>query len=217
VDRLTMALLRIGQATRTAGLEEARAVGLTPVQAQTLLWVARTKSFATTVGGLARHLGATHASTVGVVDALVARGLVQRRPGARDRRVTLLRLTEAGEETCRRLERWGHLLAEALRPLPAVERAALEGGLGAVIWSLRAAGFLDVAEPCRGCAFFEENAAPGSAEPHHCRLIDGFLSEAEAIKDCPDHTPLAQHRPAPDGYAGDPRRAGVDAEPGPEA
>ncbi len=191
MDLLTKALLRIGQATRAIGLEEAREIGLTPVQAETLLFIKRTKSFATSIGSLATHLGATHASTVGVVDALVARGLVERRSSGVDRRVTLLRLTEAGEETCRQLERWGHLLEEALAGLSDDDRVALERGLGAVIWSLRTAGYLEVAEPCRGCVYFEENAAPGSPEPHHCRLINAYLSEEESLKDCPDHVPLA--------------------------
>jgi DNA-binding MarR family transcriptional regulator len=190
MDTLTRSLLLIGQATRTIGLAEARQAGLTPVQAQTLLFVKRTKSFATSVGNLASHLGASHASTVGVVDALVARGLVERHAGPRDRRVTLLRLTPAGEETCERLNRWGHLLAEALTGLSADERAGLDRGLGGVVWSLRAAGYLDVAEPCRGCAFFEENARPGDPEPHRCGLIDGYLSQEESLTDCPDHVSL---------------------------
>jgi DNA-binding MarR family transcriptional regulator len=193
VERLTMALLRIGQATRAIGLEEAREVGLTPVQAQSLLFVRRTKSFATSVGNLARFLGATHASTVGVVDALVGRGLLLRTVRERDRRVTLLRTTEDGDAVCQRLERWGHLLQEALAPLTAEQRAELERGLGAVVWSLKAAGHLWVAEPCRGCVHFAENAVPGEPEPHHCRLIDGFLGEDESRRDCPDHKP-----PAPD-------------------
>jgi hypothetical protein len=127
-----------------------------------------------------------------VVDGLVARGLVERRPGASDRRVTLLRLTEAGQEAARRLERWGHLLQEALAGLSEDERASLERGLGGVVWSLRAAGYLDVAEPCRGCVYFAENAAPGSPEPHRCQLIQAFLSEEEATHDCPDHRPAAR-------------------------
>lgn len=191
MDRLITTLLRLGQATRAIGLEEAREIGLTPVQAQTLLFVKRTKSFATSVGKLATHLDATHASTVGVVDGLVGRGLLVRQTDPRDRRVSLLRLTAAGQEAVRRLERWGHLLDEALAGLSAAERESLERGLGGVIWSLRAAGYLDVAEPCRGCFYFDENAAPGTAEPHHCRLINAFLSEDEAAKDCPDHLPLA--------------------------
>jgi DNA-binding MarR family transcriptional regulator len=190
MDRLIRSLLLIGQATRTIGLTEAREVGLTPVQAQTLLFVKRTKSFATSVGNLANHLGASHASTVGVVDALVARGLVERHTGPRDRRVTLLRLTPAGEETCERLSRWGHLLAEALTGLSEEERAGLEHGLGGVVWSLRAAGHLDVAEPCFGCAYFEENARPDDPEPHRCSLFDGYLSQEQTLTDCPDHVSL---------------------------
>jgi DNA-binding MarR family transcriptional regulator len=195
MDRLTLMLLRIGQATRTAGLEEARAAGLTPVQAQTLRFVGHTKRFATSIGALAAHLGASHASTVGVVDALVARGLLRREAGERDRRVTLLRLTPDGEAVCADLERWGYLLEAALAGLDPQERSALERGLGGVVWSLRAAGYLDVAEPCRGCVYFEENARAGSEEPHRCRLIDAFLSEVEAQKDCPDHRPSATAAP----------------------
>lgn len=189
MDALTLALLRIGQATRTIALDEAREIGLTPVQAQTLLFIARTKSFATSIGNLAAHLGATHASTVGVVDALSARGLVTRQSGEYDRRVTLLRLTPAGEATHERLSRWGHALAESFTGLSAEERAMLERGLGGIIWSLRDAGHLTVAEPCRGCVHFGENAAPDTAEPHHCALLRRFLSEGETTKDCPEHTP----------------------------
>src|SRR5690606_33462798 len=109
----------------------------------------------------------SHASAVGVVDALAARGLLYREAGSEDRRITLLRLTPKGETACEQLERWGHQLSEALSGLGEKERDALELGLGAVITALRAAGHLDVAEPCRGCVHFLENAAPHSAEPHH--------------------------------------------------
>jgi DNA-binding MarR family transcriptional regulator len=194
LDPLTLALLRIGQATRSIAREEARAADLTPVQAQTLFFVQRTKSFATSVGHLAAALGATHASAVGVVDALVARGLLVRQPGAHDRRVTLLRLTRAGEEACQRLARRGHVLAEALAALSAEERSLLEKGLGGVVWSLRATGHLTVAEPCRGCVYFQENAAPDQPAPHRCLLLKEFLLEDEALKDCPEHTAPAHLR-----------------------
>lgn len=190
MDSLTMALLRIGQATRAIALDESRAMGLTPVQVQTLLFIKRTKPFATTVRQLASTLGASHASTVGVVDALVARGLVQRETSTEDRRVTLLRLTAEGEVACGRLTMWGQELSSALASLSPEQRAGLELGLGAVIASLRAQGYLTVAEPCRGCVHFRENAAPGQDEPHHCGLLRRHTSEAEAQLDCPDHTPL---------------------------
>src|SRR5690242_14042147 len=106
MDRLGLKLIRVGQALRAMMLREARETHLTPVQIQTLLFVHHTKSFATSVSRLALHLGASHASTVGVVDGLVAHGMLERSPSSKDRRVTLLRLTPEGEELCAHLGDW---------------------------------------------------------------------------------------------------------------
>jgi DNA-binding MarR family transcriptional regulator len=184
-----MALLRLSQAVKALTAAEVAETGLTPVQAQALLFVRYTKPFLASVGRLAEALGVTHVTAIGVLDGLVRHGLVEKTTSSLDRRVTLVRLTPAGEEVCQRLSRFGHSLEEALGQLGDAELEALERGLGAVVWSLREAGVLQVAEPCRGCIHFEENTAPGSPEPHRCRLIQRFLSEADARLACPDFTP----------------------------
>lgn len=48
---------------------------------------------------LSRLLNLTHTGTVRLIDRLVADGLVERRPSARDKRGVALHLTEAGETT----------------------------------------------------------------------------------------------------------------------
>ncbi|MDI3338952.1 MAG: MarR family winged helix-turn-helix transcriptional regulator [Sphaerobacter sp.] len=188
--RVGMALLRLSQAVKKLSLAEAEEQGLTPVQAQTLLFVRHTKPFLTSVGRLAAELGTTHATAVGVVDALVRRGLLVKEPGPFDRRVTLLRLTPAGEAICRNLDRLGQTLADALARLAAEDLASLERHLGALVWSLREAGALQVSEPCRGCVHFQEDADPGAPEPHRCALIARYLSEEDARRVCPDFTPV---------------------------
>jgi DNA-binding MarR family transcriptional regulator len=188
--RVGMALLRLSQAVKTLTTSEAAEVGLTPVQAQALLFVRYTKPFLASVGRLAEALGVTHVTAIGVIDGLVGRGLVEKTTSLLDRRVTLLRLTAAGEELCHRLGHFGASLERALSVLDRSELDMLERGLGALIWSLREAGVLQVAEPCRGCIHFEEQAAPGTPEPHRCRLIQRFLTEHEAALACPDFTPL---------------------------
>lgn len=182
-------------------MTDSQVVGLTPAQAQSLLFVRYTKSFMASVGHLAATLGSTHATTVGVIDGLVARGLVRKAPSELDGRVTLLRLTPSGEQACQGLERWAHTLEEGLTALAPAELAALERGLGGVIFSLRAAGPLVVFEPCPGLVYFRENAAPGSPEPHRCDLISGFLSEPDARLACPDFTPLGLDAPPIPGHA----------------
>ncbi|MBX6343038.1 MAG: winged helix-turn-helix transcriptional regulator, partial [Thermomicrobiaceae bacterium] len=169
--RVGMALLRLSQAVKKLSLAEAQGEGLTPVQAQTLLFLRHTKPFLCTVGRLAAELGATHATAVGVVDALERRGRGAWALDAGDGRVSLLRLTPLGEARCRGLERYGQALEEALGALSDQALADLERGLGTLVWALREAGALQVGEPCRGCLHFREAAAPGHREPHYCDLI----------------------------------------------
>jgi DNA-binding MarR family transcriptional regulator len=78
-------------------------------------------------GELARHLGVTSAAASGIVDRLVARGHVERRPHEADRRRTQVVLTESG-----RAEVLGHLmpmfaaLDELDRGLTSAERAVVD-------------------------------------------------------------------------------------------
>jgi DNA-binding MarR family transcriptional regulator len=88
--RVGMAILRMSQATKKLSLAEAEGEGLTPVQAQTLLFVRYTKPFLTSVGRLAAALGTTHVTALGVVNGLTRRGLLKKEPSELDRRVTLL-------------------------------------------------------------------------------------------------------------------------------
>jgi DNA-binding MarR family transcriptional regulator len=187
--RVAMALLRLTHAIKAISTEEVKGLGLTPMQAQALLWVRYTKPFLASVGRLAQALGVTHVTAIGIIDALEHAGLLAREISRVDRRVTLLRLTPAGEAAAQRLERFGHTLEEALAGLSESELLALERGLGAVVWSLRASGLLQVAEACRGCIYFRENVAPGTDEPHRCELIERFLSDREARLACPDYRP----------------------------
>jgi DNA-binding MarR family transcriptional regulator len=188
---VTITLLRVAGAIKQITQAESGAEGLTPVQAQALLFVRHTKSFAASVGNLAAALGTTHATAVGVVNGLITHGWLRRKPSPRDRRVSLLSLTPEGETACDRLEGRAGALEEAVQMLSPETIQALERGLGAVVHGLREAGHLQVAEPCRGCRHFHENAAPAAPEPHRCNLIDTYLSEPESRRDCPDFAPPA--------------------------
>lgn len=74
---------------------------------------------ATTQTDLADHLGIGRAAIGAVVDRLEARGLVERRPKADDRRVWLVFITEAGRE-----------LSAQIADVDAVLRAELRRGIG---------------------------------------------------------------------------------------
>jgi DNA-binding MarR family transcriptional regulator len=84
--------------------EAAQEVGLTPQQHQALLAI---RGFPDrermTIGELAERLQIRHHSTVGLVDRLVALGLVERQAATTDRRQVYVALTPQGIEILERL------------------------------------------------------------------------------------------------------------------
>lgn len=78
--------------------QAARAAGITPQQHQALLTLRGfPKRDSVTVGELAERLQIRHHSAVGLVDRLVAQGLVSREQDAADRRQVYVSLTKEGE------------------------------------------------------------------------------------------------------------------------
>jgi DNA-binding MarR family transcriptional regulator len=190
-DGILASLLRLSRALEAALREGAGELGLTPAQAETLRFAGRIRPDMATVGQLARVLGVRHATAVGICEPLVERGLVERRPHPYDGRRRVLALTRRGRALLARLDRITAALRESLAGLDPASLEHLELGLGALVAGLRRTGALVVAAPCAGCVHFRPNAAPGTAAPHRCALIERYLLEAESRMLCPEHTPAA--------------------------
>lgn len=82
----------------------------------------------------ARRLGVDRTSMVAFVDALEARGLVERRPHALDRRRNVVALTTAGRETLREATSVGQQVENAfLAPLTGLTAQQLKDALGSLV------------------------------------------------------------------------------------
>ncbi|WP_432476123.1 MarR family winged helix-turn-helix transcriptional regulator [Nocardioides sp. GXQ0305] len=126
--RLLRGLLDVAQ---QSGVAVARKASLTHTELSALEQLTRADHGP---GELARHLGVTSAAASGIVDRLVARGHVERRPHEADRRRTQVALTDSG-----RAEVLGHLmpmftaLDELDRSLTPDERAVVDRYLAGAI------------------------------------------------------------------------------------
>ncbi|WP_224244689.1 MarR family winged helix-turn-helix transcriptional regulator [Hyalangium gracile] len=97
---------------------------LTPPQVHALLWLG--KDGMLTMGELARRLGVTEKTVTGVVDRLEREGQVQRERITMDRRVVRCRLTELGQKTYQKLERYlNEAMVQMLGMLDGTDRKAL--------------------------------------------------------------------------------------------
>lgn len=113
------------------------ALGLTPARTH-LLWELGRRG-PVTQRVLADALKVTARAVTGLVDALVAQGLVTREAHPTDRRATLVTLTRRGATLVAKLERDHKRLARALfASMPAGELDSFARGLAAVVDRLRA-------------------------------------------------------------------------------
>lgn len=105
----------------------AHAVGLTPQQHQALLTVMGYPGRdQVSIGELAERLQIHHNSAVGLVDRLVAHGLMVRHQAADDRRRVMVSVTPAGEALLARLSAAHRTEIRRLAPTLAALAAALE-------------------------------------------------------------------------------------------
>jgi len=94
LDDSLIALRRILRATEIFARDLAQAARLTPAQLR-VLQIAQGRG-STTPKALATQMGVSQATVTALVDKLVARGLVERRPSETDRRQVNVSVTPAG-------------------------------------------------------------------------------------------------------------------------
>lgn len=165
----------MGQAVSTAS-------GLQRTAAAALVLLGQTPGLS--IDALARILGLAHSSTVRLVEQLVARELVSRRPGA-DRRQVLLQLTVRGQNSVNSiLEARQRALEQVLDALSATAADGLTATCNALLTALST----DTTTASRLCRLCDE-AACGLAD---CPVERAYRMRAEA--ESPARTPARADR-----------------------
>jgi len=193
--KIVAALERIGGALRLMLRDGARERGLSPIQAQFLVYLHHHGVGLRRVGQLAREFDLTPATVSDAVGSLEGKGLVVREPSPVDRRAVVLRPTAEGERLATELAGWAEAAREALPARSPEEKEAVMRFLMDTISSLQRAGVVTVARMCVTCRYFRPDAHPEDEAPHHCALLDAPLARSDLRMDCPEHE-LAERSPA---------------------
>lgn len=188
-SKIVIGLERLAQTFRVLLWEEAKEHHLSPIQIQTLVYLRYHPPEFGRVSLLAREFGLTQATMSDTVTSLEAKGLIYREIWPQDKRVTLLKLTPAGESLAFKLSTWANIIQEQLASFSADEQEVVLKFLMQLIESLQKVGVIAVARMCITCRFFQPHAYPGTASPHHCQLLAKPLANSELRIDCPEHLP----------------------------
>ena len=190
-SKVIAAIERIGETLRALLRAEARAQGVSPIQAQILVFLASRDS-RTRVGELAAEFGVTAATVSDALGSLEKKKLACRKSDPEDARALRVVPTAKGRRVAARLESWADPVRDLLPgETDAGNKEVTLGVLLELIASLDRGGLLSRARVCPSCRFFRPEVHRSRTNPHHCALLDAPLGPATLRLDCPEHEPPA--------------------------
>lgn len=186
--RVAAALAKLGLAMKTESQSLATADGLSPTQAQILAVLVGNEP--QSGSELARRLSLTLPTISESVGALVAKGLVDKRPDPRHPRASLVVPTARGRAAGARARSGPDFLADVAGTLEERELEVLYRALLKMIHALQLEGRIPLGGMCLHCTHFAPHVHEGPA-PHHCALMNRPLADTELRLECREHTPAA--------------------------
>ena len=188
--RLATGLARVAVAMHLAADDPAAGLERTLAQQQLLLLVSRRRD-GYTFAELAADAGMTVPATASAIGTLVCEGLVVMGPAAATPADMPVKITDRGRAQAPELGHWASdLLAEVGRLNEAGQRQLLQV-VTDQIRRLQRQGQIPVVKMCLTCRFFDGYAHPGTADPHHCRLVDAAFGHQLLRLRCPEQEPAA--------------------------
>jgi DNA-binding MarR family transcriptional regulator len=192
---LATGLARVAVAVHVAGDEAGRGLERTIAQQQVLLLLSRRRDVYP-LTDLSADLGMTTQATLSAITTLNREGLVNMDPSPsyapHDVRVSL---TERGRDNSPELLNWAADLLAELHNLDEGGQQRLLSVVTDQIRRLQRQNQIPVTKMCVTCRFFDGYAHPGSADPHHCWLVDGAFGHQQLRLRCPEAQP-SQPTPA---------------------
>lgn len=186
-DLNTLKLIeRISTLLRSEERKRFSAMGLQPVHAQVLEYVAQCNQHSDTPVVVAEYLGLTKGTVSQSIQVLKRKGYIEKRSDPADGRIVHLFLTEEGEALLQQMQPL-NIFSEAELAVAELGYDSLKKGLSATLAALQKANNSRSFGICNSCSYFSE------LDNHYqCQLTMLPLNQAEADKICCEHLPRTE-------------------------
>jgi len=166
--------------------EQARNLGITPLQLQILLFTGHHTAAVNKVAYIATELQLSRPTVSDAAAVLVTKGLLRIEEDPKDRRSYSFQLTDTGQLMLEQAEKYTSELEAILEKRPANEKSNLYQTVFTII-----AGLFDnekggMQRMCFSCAHYDGN----KKRQHACRLLQKKLDSSELQIDCVYHSTL---------------------------
>jgi DNA-binding MarR family transcriptional regulator len=185
--RLLLSLQRLSDMLKAMQWEQARLLGITPLQLQILLFVGYHTPEVNKAANIATELQVSRPTISDAVGSLVSKNLLEMNADKRDRRSYSLVLTETGVQLMEQAGKYMGQLEDVLDKRPAQEKSILYQSVYSIITGLIAPEKGGVQRMCYNCAHYNGN----KKRQHECLFLKKQLLSSELQLDCPVHSSLS--------------------------
>ncbi|MBX2912294.1 MAG: MarR family transcriptional regulator [Cyclobacteriaceae bacterium] len=179
--KIVAGLERISEAFKVLLWEKAKALGLSPIQIQLLIFVAYHKNELCNVSHLAQEFNVTKPTISDAVRILAQKKLIVKNFSTSDSRGYTIGLSAAGERAVSETEGFANPLKTQLGTLAQKDLENLFTSLGHLIYQLYQGGILSVQRTCYGCRFYSH-----TKKKDYCNLLHMELKKNDIRLDCPE-------------------------------
>lgn len=181
-SKIVISLERISEVLKALLWEQAKIIGLSPIQIQILIFIAYHKPEFCNVSHLAKEFIVTKPTISDAIRVLYEKGYIIKDYSLTDRRRYSISLSELGKKTVSETENFANPLESHLEN---IEQADLENvfeTLSKLIYQLNKTGILTVQRTCFGCRFYDKSGGKS-----YCNLMDKELLTPDIRLDCPEY------------------------------
>jgi DNA-binding MarR family transcriptional regulator len=148
----------------------------------------RTKSEKTLgVTEIAAHLSVSQPTATDSINALERKGYIVKATAAGDRRAVLIRFTALGRTVLEMTRARKTNVEKAIQKISDREQEQALVVIIKTIKYLQDSGAIPIQTMCATCRYFSPFQHAGSANQHHCTLMDLAFSQSDLRVDCRDH------------------------------
>lgn len=178
--KIAAGIERLSTVFRAALWEEAKQYGLSPLQAQILLFIVSHAPALNSVSQLAKEFAVTKATVSDAVRVLIEKKLLMKR-SLDDARAFSLALTASGKKYAQKSSALTAFFDKTLADIPAEDSAKIWEGLLLLLGHLQKTGIIPL-RMCFSCEHYSNNKGVA-----YCYLLKQALQLEDIRLDCPEH------------------------------
>jgi len=181
-NKIVVGLERISEAFKVLLWEQAKTVGLSPIQIQILIFTAHHKLALCNVSYLAKEFNVTKPTISDAVRILAQKELIEKVYSTTDNRSYSIIPSLKGTAILKTVANFAHPIQQQLQHISDAETTALYKALTQLIHRLTTTNILTVQRSCFGCSYYQKKG-----KEHFCNLLNFTLEDTAIRLDCPEY------------------------------